>query len=74
MKKAFPTLCPRPNNVSLLWDTLHLPKASRTFLIYLSANIGLAVQRSCPALPILRMLQGAGDSAKSHLVSRLTES
>ncbi|KAI4100261.1 MAG: hypothetical protein L6R37_005581 [Teloschistes peruensis] len=33
-----------------------------TFLVYLAANIGLALQRSYPALLVLRMLQSAGGS------------
>jgi len=33
---------------------------------YLIANIGLALQRSYPALIILRMLQSAGSSGKQH--------
>ena len=36
-----------------------------TFLIYFAANIGLALQRSYPALLVLRMLQSAGGSGKS---------
>ena len=36
-----------------------------TFVIYLAANIGLALQRSYPALLVLRMLQSAGGSGKS---------
>ncbi|KAL9576057.1 MAG: hypothetical protein Q9212_007422 [Teloschistes hypoglaucus] len=33
-----------------------------TFLVYFVANVGLAVQRSYPALLVLRMLQSAGGS------------
>ncbi|KAL9116965.1 MAG: hypothetical protein Q9187_006503 [Circinaria calcarea] len=33
-----------------------------TFLIYVAANLGLAVQRSYPALLVLRMVQSAGSS------------
>lgn len=36
-----------------------------TFLVYFAANIGLALQRSYPALLVLRMLQSAGGSGKS---------
>lgn len=36
-----------------------------TFLIYFAANIGLALQRSYPALLVLRMLQSAGGSGES---------
>ena len=36
-----------------------------TFLIYFAANVGLALQRSYPALLVLRMLQSAGGSGKS---------
>lgn len=32
------------------------------FIIYLTANVGLALQRSYPALLVLRMLQSAGSS------------
>ena len=35
-----------------------------TFLVYLAAKIGLALQRSYPALLVLRMLQSAGGSGK----------
>ena len=37
-----------------------------TFLLYFAANIGLALQRSYPALLILRMLQSAGASGWSQ--------
>lgn len=33
-----------------------------TFILYFAANIGLAMQRSYPALLVLRMLQSAGGS------------
>jgi len=35
-----------------------------TFAVYFAANIGLALQRSYPALFVLRMLQSAGSSGK----------
>ena len=35
-----------------------------TFLIYFVANVALALQRSYPALLVLRMLQSAGGSGK----------
>ena len=34
------------------------------FLIYFSANIGLALQNSYPALLVLRMLQSTGSSGE----------
>ena len=37
-----------------------------TIFIYFAANIALALQRSYPALLILRMLQSAGSSGKSY--------
>ena len=36
-----------------------------TFIVYFAANIGLALQRSYPALLVLRMLQSVGGSGKS---------
>lgn len=35
-----------------------------TFIIYVAANLGLALQRSYPALFVLRMLQSAGSSGE----------
>ena len=35
-----------------------------TFILYFASNIGLALQRSYPALLVLRMLQSAGGSGK----------
>ena len=34
------------------------------FVIYLAANLGLALQRSCPALLVLRILQSSGSSGQ----------
>jgi MFS family permease len=36
------------------------------FIIYLGANIGLALQSSYPALVILRCLQSSGSSESTH--------
>lgn len=35
-----------------------------TFIIYFAANVGLATQRSYPALLVLRMVQSAGSSGE----------
>lgn len=52
-----------PAVVGDLADTIgRRPIYLATFLIYFAANIGLAVQRSYPALLVLRMLQSAGGS------------
>lgn len=54
-----------PAVVGDLADTIgRRPIYLATFLIYFAANIGLAVQRSYPALLVLRMLQSAGGSGK----------
>lgn len=48
-----------------LADTLgRRPIYILAFVIYLAANIGLAVQRSFPALLVLRMIQSAGSSGE----------
>ena len=55
-----------PAIVGDLADTIgRRPIYLATFLIYFAANIGLALQRSYPALLVLRMLQSAGGSGKS---------
>ena len=55
-----------PAIVGDLADTVgRRPIYLATFLIYFAANIGLALQKSYPALLVLRMLQSAGGSGKS---------
>ena len=52
-----------PAVVGNMADTVgRRPVYLATFIMYFAANIGLALQKSYPALLILRMLQSAGGS------------